>query len=187
MLTANHQTTWEINAFKCFLKWNLCRNLKTTFVCLSLFTKSSAALIFPLLYLPLDPPELSGTETVTLEEEEKLLLECDIRANPLVSNITWLLNGSQVDLTEGGFLETNNGFTSQLSVDFVVRSLHEGTYNCLAYSPDYGHHEKTFYVIVTDKTMKFPLIPIIAGLVVVFLTAVLAVVSRWSKIRKCCK
>ncbi len=32
--------------------------------------------------------------------------------------------------------------------------------------------------------MKFPLIPIIAGVVVVFLTAVLAVVSRWNKITK---
>ncbi len=118
---------------------------------MSLFTKSSAALIFPLLYLPLDPPELSGTETVTLEEEEKLLLQCDIRANPLVSDITWLLNGSQVDLIERGFLETNDGFTSQLSVDFVVRSLHEGTYNCLANSDDYGNFNKTFYVTVTGQ------------------------------------
>lgn len=38
--------------------------------------------------------------------------------------------------------------------------------------------------ILTDKTMKFPLGPMIAGLVVVALTALLAVVSRWRKIVK---
>lgn len=35
-----------------------------------------------------------------------------------------------------------------------------------------------------EKTMKFPLIPIIAGLVVVFLTLLLAFASRWKKIAK---
>lgn len=35
-----------------------------------------------------------------------------------------------------------------------------------------------------DTTMKFPLMPIIAGAVVVCLTALLAVVSRWEKITK---
>lgn len=33
-----------------------------------------------------------------------------------------------------------------------------------------------------EKTKKFPLIPMIAGLVVVFLTTLLAIVSRWKKI-----
>lgn len=35
-----------------------------------------------------------------------------------------------------------------------------------------------------EKTMKFPLLPFIAGVVVVCLTTLLAVVSRWSKIMK---
>lgn len=38
--------------------------------------------------------------------------------------------------------------------------------------------------IFTDKILKFPLGPMIAGLVVVGLTALLAVVSRWRKIVK---
>lgn len=35
-----------------------------------------------------------------------------------------------------------------------------------------------------EKTMKFPLMPMIAGLVVVGLTALLAVIARWQKIVK---
>lgn len=35
-----------------------------------------------------------------------------------------------------------------------------------------------------DKTKKFPLMPMIAGLVVVFLTTLLAIVSRWKKIAR---
>lgn len=35
-----------------------------------------------------------------------------------------------------------------------------------------------------EKVIKFPLMPMIAGLVVVFLTALLAVFSRWSRITK---
>lgn len=33
-----------------------------------------------------------------------------------------------------------------------------------------------------DRTFKFPLFPMIAGLVVVFLTVVLAVIARWQRI-----
>lgn len=133
------------------------------------------------------PPQLSGSEQVTVEEEAELQLKCDIKANPLVTSATWTLNGSQVDLVEHDFIVTENGLMSELSADFVRRSLHEGTYQCLVSSPRYGQFAKTFIVTVTDKTMKFPLIPIIVGLIVLFLTAVLAVASRWKKIVKCCK
>lgn len=36
----------------------------------------------------------------------------------------------------------------------------------------------------SDKTLKFPMMPIIAGSVVVFLTLVLAIASRWKRIAK---
>uniref|UniRef100_A0A8C4GS63 Transmembrane and immunoglobulin domain containing 1 n=1 Tax=Dicentrarchus labrax TaxID=13489 RepID=A0A8C4GS63_DICLA len=116
-------------------------------------------------------PQLSGSEQVTVEEEAELLLQCDIWANPPVSSVSWTLNGSKVDLEAGGFTVTNNGFTSQLSANNVEKSLHEGTYECLADSPIYGIHTKIFYVTLTEKTMKFPMMPMIAGLVVVCLTA----------------
>ncbi|XP_045896125.1 transmembrane and immunoglobulin domain-containing protein 1 [Micropterus dolomieu] len=132
-------------------------------------------------------PQLSGSEEVVVEVEAVLVLQCDIWANPPVSSVSWTLNGSTVDLTAGGFTVTSDGFTSQLSANSVEKSLHQGTYQCIVNSPVYGENSKLFNVTVTEKTMKFPLMPMIAGLVVVCLTALLAVVSRWDKITKCCK
>ncbi|XP_041864459.1 transmembrane and immunoglobulin domain-containing protein 1 [Melanotaenia boesemani] len=132
-------------------------------------------------------PQLSGSEEVTVEIDSPLVLQCDMRANPPVSSMTWSLNGSIVVLLEGGFAVTNDGFKSQLQVNKVDKLLHEATYQCTSDSPKYGQHSKTFYVTVTEKTIKFPLMPMIAGLVVVGLTAILAVASRWKKITKCCK
>ncbi|CAJ1063944.1 hypothetical protein L3Q82_022261 [Xyrichtys novacula] len=130
------------------------------------------------------PPQLSGSEEVTVEEEAVLALSCDIWANPQVSSVSWTLNGSAVDLLASGFTVTNDGSTSQLSTSSVEESLHQGTYQCTASSPKYGEHNKVFRVTVTEKTIKFPLMPIIAGVVVVVLTALLAVASRWKKIAK---
>ncbi|KAM9348850.1 transmembrane and immunoglobulin domain-containing protein 1 [Symphorus nematophorus] len=131
-------------------------------------------------------PEISGSEEVTVEEEAELLLQCDIWANPPVSSLSWAVNGSQVDLIAGGFTVTSDGFKTQLSAGKVEKGLHGGSYQCSAVYNS-REHTKVFYVTVTDKTIKFPLMPMIAGLVVVGLTAILAVASRWKKITKCCR
>uniref|UniRef100_A0A3B5AYB9 Transmembrane and immunoglobulin domain containing 1 n=1 Tax=Stegastes partitus TaxID=144197 RepID=A0A3B5AYB9_9TELE len=130
------------------------------------------------------PPELSGSEEVTVEEEAELVLRCDIWANPPVSSVVWVQNGSLVDLLAGGFIVNTDGHASELRATKVERSLHVGTYQCTAHSSKYGAFTKTFPVTVTDKTIKFPLMPMIAGIVVVFLTALLAFVSRWRTIVK---
>ncbi|XP_013858660.1 transmembrane and immunoglobulin domain-containing protein 1 isoform X2 [Austrofundulus limnaeus] len=132
-------------------------------------------------------PQLSGSENVTFEIDETLVLQCDMRANPLLLSMSWTLNGTTVDLMAGGLSVTNDGVTSVLRASKVVRKLHEGTYECTATSPVYNSSSKVFNVIVTEKTLKFPLMPLIAGVVVVFVTTLLAVVSRWKKIIKCCK
>ncbi|XP_035482973.2 transmembrane and immunoglobulin domain-containing protein 1 [Scophthalmus maximus] len=132
-------------------------------------------------------PQLCGSEDIIVEEEAVLVLRCDIWANPAVSSVLWSLNGSEVDLIAGGFTLANDGFTSQLSANGAKKSLHAGTYQCTANSPVYGEHSKYYQVTVTEKVIKFPLMPMIAGLVVVFLTGLLAVFSRWSRITKCCK
>uniref|UniRef100_A0A3Q4BV64 Ig-like domain-containing protein n=1 Tax=Mola mola TaxID=94237 RepID=A0A3Q4BV64_MOLML len=129
-------------------------------------------------------PNLFGSEEVTVEEEAVLLLQCDTLANPPVSSVSWTVNGSKVNLEESGMAETNDGFKSKLTANKVERRLHEGTFNCSAVSSMYGVHTKTFYVKVTDKTIKFPLMPMIAGLVVVGLTALLAVLARWQRIMR---
>lgn len=132
-------------------------------------------------------PQLSGSEQVLVEEEAELHLQCDIQANPPVSTVTWMQNGNQVDLEAGGFMVTNDGFKSQLSANKVARHFHEGTYQCLANSPAYGIFSKLFFVTLTDKTIKFPMMPMIAGLVVVGLTMLLAIIARWKTITKCFK
>ncbi|XP_054610927.1 transmembrane and immunoglobulin domain-containing protein 1 isoform X2 [Dunckerocampus dactyliophorus] len=133
------------------------------------------------------PPTLSGSEEVSVEEASPLVLRCDVFANPPVMSPLWTLNGSVVDLSAGGFTVTNDGFVSQLSASSAERSLHEGRYQCTADSPVYGAKTRVFQVTVTDKTTKFPLVPIIAGVVVVCLTGLFAIISRWSRITKCCK
>ncbi|XP_026184404.1 transmembrane and immunoglobulin domain-containing protein 1 [Mastacembelus armatus] len=132
-------------------------------------------------------PQLSGSAEVAVEDEATLVMQCDIWANPPVSSISWTLNGKTVDLSAGGFTVTTDAFTSQLTANSVEKSFHEGTYQCTADSPIYGKHSKLFHVTVVEKTIKFPLLPIIAGLVVVCLTAFFAAFSRWKKIAKCCK
>ncbi|XP_069001684.1 transmembrane and immunoglobulin domain-containing protein 1 [Embiotoca jacksoni] len=131
-------------------------------------------------------PQLSGSEEVTVEKEAELVLRCDIWANPPVSSVSWTLNGSKVDLLAGGFSVTNDAFTSQLKTSSVEDSLHEGTYQCTAHFPMHGEHSKLFHVTATEKTLKFPLMPMIAAVVVLCFTALLAIVSRWDKITKCC-
>lgn len=168
---------------------------------------------------PSDGPQLSGSEEVAVEVETELVLWCDVRANPPVQSVSWKFNGTKVDLEAMGMLETTDGFNTKLSNGRVVKSLHEGTYECSANHAIYGLSTKTFHVKVTgqftqssfrrpalcakwpvvntladespsplssfvDKIFKFPLYPMITGLVVVFLTIVLAVVARWQRIVK---
>ncbi|KAM4545889.1 transmembrane and immunoglobulin domain-containing protein 1 [Odontesthes bonariensis] len=132
-------------------------------------------------------PALSESEEIKVELESALVLECDMRANPPISSMSWTLNGSTVDLLEGGFTVTNDGVTSRLQVNSVNKHLHEATYRCISVSPMYGERGNTFDVLVTERTLNFPLMPIIAGVVVVCATALLAIVSRWSNIRQCFK
>lgn len=130
-------------------------------------------------------PELSGKEEVNVEEEGELVLQCAVEANPPVS-VSWWKDGVLLDLTLGHFLLSSDGATSRLSVARAHRASHQGGYRCLALSALHGTFSKDYQVTILDKTLKFPLMPLVAGLVVVLCTSLLAVVSRWSRIVKCC-
>ncbi|XP_061105360.1 transmembrane and immunoglobulin domain-containing protein 1 [Conger conger] len=132
------------------------------------------------------PPELPNNETLEVEEESDVVLTCDAHANPQVT-VTWLLDGSELDMESGGYVQAQDAMTARLSFYNIQRSIHQGTYSCTTHSPKYGDSTKTFELLVTDKTMKFPLGPIIAGVVVVLLTLLLAFISRWKRIKQCCK
>ncbi|XP_076835663.1 transmembrane and immunoglobulin domain-containing protein 1 [Brachyhypopomus gauderio] len=129
-------------------------------------------------------PVLNDSEDVWLEEQSDVVLSCDVRAHPPVT-VVWKKADKLLDLSTGGYWSSNNGITAQLTISNAKRDVHHGLYTCETTSSVYGVMSKTFVVIVTDKMMKFPLGPTIAGLVVVFFTALLAVISRWQKITKC--
>lgn len=99
-------------------------------------------------------PNISETVEVTVEEEDDLVLECDTRANPLVSSVTWSLNGSLVDLLADGLSVINNGLTSQLTSSKVKKTLHGGMYTCTVDSPMYGSSSRHFQVTITGELTR---------------------------------
>ncbi|CAL8267960.1 unnamed protein product [Merluccius merluccius] len=127
-------------------------------------------------------PRSTESEDVFLEEQDALVLQCDMKANPPVS-VSWLYNGTLLDQSAGKVVVTSDGLTSTLTVDRVERDLHAGTYQCRTESTLYGTGGGTFKVMVSVRTsLKLPLMPMMAGMVVVFLTTLLAIVSRRKKI-----
>ncbi|KAI4877825.1 hypothetical protein NFI96_016322, partial [Prochilodus magdalenae] len=128
-------------------------------------------------------PDLNGTEEVQIEEDSTAVLSCGVRAQPAVT-VFWKKNGAVLDLSTSRYKASNNGITAQLTITNIKRAAHAGLYTCEATSPIYGVRSKSFNVIVGDKVLKFPLWPIVAGLIVVAVTIVLAMISRREKIMK---
>lgn len=107
---------------------------------------------------PSDGPQLSGSEKITVEKDEALVLRCDIWANPPVQSVSWTFNNTNVNLEAAGLLETTDGFNTKLSISKAVKNLHEGTYACSAHHTIYGLHTKTFYVTVTGQFAQSPFV-----------------------------
>lgn len=145
--------------------------------------KNSSASDSVTLNVEYEPQDLKS-ENVTVEEEAELRLTCDIKANPTIHKVSWTKDGQSIDLEDKSLSVITDGRTSQLTTKRVERSMHEGIYECL---PEYKGIilTKMFTVTVKDKTMKFPLWPMVTGIVVVVLTLALAVASRWRKIARC--
>ena len=82
-----------------------------------------------------------------MEEQETLVLLCDMYANPAVI-VSWEFNGTQLEHTAGQVIVTNDGFTSKLTVNKLDMDLHRGTYICETNSPKHGKQRRTFSVRV---------------------------------------
>ncbi|KAL7848878.1 hypothetical protein SRHO_G00205010 [Serrasalmus rhombeus] len=132
------------------------------------------------------PPDLSGEENVTVEESREAKLSCSVWANPPVM-VSWLRNGAAVDLVKDGYTLYQDSLEARLIIIKPNRDQHQGTYTCITESSEFGQRTKSIHVMVIEKTMSFPLNPVIAGCVVVLCTAALAILSRWSQISKCWK
>ncbi|XP_072518643.1 transmembrane and immunoglobulin domain-containing protein 1 [Salminus brasiliensis] len=135
-------------------------------------------------------PDLNGSEEVRFEEQSDAVLSCNVRAYPPVT-VIWKKDDDVLDLSSSTYHTSSNGITAWLSISNIKRSSHEGLYSCEAtYGvnlPTYEVKSKSFILIVEDKTMKFPVGPTVAGLMVVLLTILLAVISRWQRVMKCFK
>ncbi|KAL7853642.1 hypothetical protein AOLI_G00204860 [Acnodon oligacanthus] len=131
-------------------------------------------------------PDLNGSEELRAEEESDTVLSCAVGAYPPVT-VVWKKDGALLDLSSSTYHTSNNGITAKLTISNIKREVHEGLYSCETTSSHYGVKSKSFIITVDDKVMKFPLGPTIAGLVVVVLTIMLAIFSRWEKVTKCFK
>ncbi|KAM9451289.1 transmembrane and immunoglobulin domain-containing protein 1 [Clarias gariepinus] len=132
------------------------------------------------------PPTLGQNVDVNVEEKSDAVLSCDVRAYPPVT-VVWKKDDILLDLSPSNYKTSNDGITASLSVSNVNRNQHRGVFSCEANSTVFGVNKKSFNVTVVDRTMKFPLWPTVAGVVVVILTMLLAAISRLDKIMKCFK
>ena len=85
-----------------------------------------------------------------MEEQETLVLLCDMYANPAVI-VSWEFNGTQLEHTTGKVIVTNDGFTSKLTVNNLDMDLHQGTYICETNSAKHGKQRRTFNVDVKGQ------------------------------------
>ncbi|XP_046723218.1 transmembrane and immunoglobulin domain-containing protein 1 [Silurus meridionalis] len=132
------------------------------------------------------PPTMGVDEEMWVEEKSEASLSCDIHANPPVS-VVWKKDDKLLDLSSSNYRTSNDGFTATLFISNVKRGVHQGVFACEADSVITGVTRKNFSITVVDQVMKFPLGPAITGVVVILLTIMLAVISRWEKIMKCFK
>ncbi|KAK3524006.1 hypothetical protein QTP70_017512, partial [Hemibagrus guttatus] len=132
------------------------------------------------------PPMLGLDVEMLVEEKSDTVLSCDVRAYPPVS-VVWKKDDNLLDLSSSSYKTSNNGFTATLYITNVKHHAHQSVYTCEADSRVYGVSKRSFSITVVDPVMKFPLWPTVAGVVVILLTILLAVISRWQKIMKCFK
>ncbi|NXM68511.1 TMIG1 protein, partial [Serilophus lunatus] len=127
------------------------------------------------------PPQLSGEETLHIEEEKDVTLTCNSKSNPQ-GRVTWYKDNNNLTLQQGHHQLYQTSEVFQLSIKKVQQS-DNGTYTCVV---EYLLEKKTknFHLIVEEKKPVFPLEALIAGVVVVALTVFFGIVARRDKIFK---
>ncbi|XP_014732036.1 PREDICTED: transmembrane and immunoglobulin domain-containing protein 1 isoform X2 [Sturnus vulgaris] len=130
------------------------------------------------------PPQLSGEETLHVEEEKDVTLTCNSKSNPQAQS-TWLKDNHSLTLQQSHHEVYQNSEIFRLSIKKVQKS-DNGTYTCVVESP-LGYGTKDFHLIVEDKKAVFPTEAVIAAAVVVSLTILFGIVARKDTIFKCFK
>ncbi|NXD13247.1 TMIG1 protein, partial [Nothocercus nigrocapillus] len=126
-------------------------------------------------------PDLSGEESLLVQEEKHVTLKCNSKSNPQ-GRATWYKNNTTLILEQNRFEVYQTSDVFQLSIKEAQKS-DNGTYTCLVKS-ELGEGRKDFHLTVEDKKPVFPTEAIIAAAVVVVLTLIFGIVARKDKIFK---
>ncbi|NXM63891.1 TMIG1 protein, partial [Illadopsis cleaveri] len=127
------------------------------------------------------PPQLSGEETLHVEEEKDVTLTCNSKSNPQGQS-TWHKDNHSLTLQQSHHELYQTSEIFRLSIRKVQKS-DNGTYTCLVDSP-LGKGTRDFHLIVEDKKPVFPTEAVIAAVVVVTLTIFFGIVARRDKFFK---
>ncbi|XP_053851164.1 transmembrane and immunoglobulin domain-containing protein 1 isoform X2 [Vidua macroura] len=130
------------------------------------------------------PPQLSGEETLHVEEEKDVTLTCNSKSNPQAQS-TWLKDNQSLTLQQSHHELYQTSEVCQLSIRKVQKS-DNGTYTCMVESR-LGNGTRDFHLIVEDKKPVFPKEAVIAAVVVVTITVLFGIVARKDKFFKCFK
>ncbi|XP_049658768.1 transmembrane and immunoglobulin domain-containing protein 1 [Accipiter gentilis] len=130
------------------------------------------------------PPQLTGEESLQIEEDKDVTLTCNAKSNPQAQT-AWYKNKNTLILQQNRYQLYQTSEVFQLSIKTVQKS-DNGTYTCVVKSA-LGEGRKDFHLIVEDKKPVFPTEAVIAAAVVVTLTVLFGIVAQKDKIFKCFK
>ncbi|NXX54931.1 TMIG1 protein, partial [Scopus umbretta] len=127
------------------------------------------------------PPQLTGEESLQIEEDTDVTLTCNAKSNPQAQT-AWYKNNDTLILQQNRYQLHQTSEVFQLSIT-KVRKSDNGTYTCVVKSA-LGEGRKDFHLIVEDKKPVFPKEAVIAAVVVVTLTVLFGILARKDKIFK---
>ncbi|KFQ96554.1 Transmembrane and immunoglobulin domain-containing protein 1, partial [Nipponia nippon] len=127
------------------------------------------------------PPQLTGEESLHIEEEKDVTLTCNAKSNPQ-AQAAWYKNNAPLTLQQNRYQLYQTSEVFQLSITKVQKS-DNGTYTCVVKS-SLGEGRKDFHLIVEDKKPVFPKEAVIAAVVVVTVTILFGILARKDKIFK---
>ncbi|NXP30002.1 TMIG1 protein, partial [Scytalopus superciliaris] len=127
------------------------------------------------------PPQLSGEETLQVEEEKDVTLTCNSKSNPQAQT-AWYKDNNYLVLKQGHHEIHQTSEVFQLSIRKIQKS-DNGTYTCVVESA-LGKGTKDFHLIVEEKKPVFPKEAVIAAIVVVTVTVFFGIVARKDKLFK---
>ncbi|XP_074968863.1 transmembrane and immunoglobulin domain-containing protein 1 [Phalacrocorax aristotelis] len=130
------------------------------------------------------PPQLTGEESLQIEEDKDVTLTCNAKSNPQAQT-AWYKNNNILILQQNRYQLHQTSEVFQLTIKKVQKSDH-GTYTCVVKS-SLGEGRRDFHLTVEDKKPVFPKEAVIAAAVVVTVTILFGIVARKDKIFKCFK